>query len=127
MSKVVDGLYYSREHDWVRVEGGAAYIGITDYAQSSLGDIVFADGEPVGTELLPGQTLGVVESVKAASDIVSPLSGTLSEVNADVVNDPSLLNSAPFGAWLVRIDLSSPDELGALMDAGAYSEFLKTL
>ena len=127
MSKVVSGLYYSQEHEWIRVKGQTAWLGITDYAQNALGDIVFADGEPVGTEVAPGDTAGVVESVKAASDIYAPVSGVIEEINAVLTDTPEAIASDPYDTWIVRLSLPDGSELDDLMDAGEYQEYCKTL
>ncbi len=127
MSIVMQGLYYSKEHEWLLVEDGEASLGITDYAQSSLGDIVFADGEPVGSELAAGDVAGVVESVKAASDIFSPVSGTVTAINEQLADAPEGLNEAPYDSWIVKLTLKNPDELDDLMDADAYEAFCSGL
>jgi glycine cleavage system H protein len=117
-----DDLRYSKEHEWVRVEDSHATIGITSFASDELGDIVFVELPEVGTTLAQFGTFGVVESVKAVSDLYSPVSGTVSEVNDALRDAPELLNGDPFGeGWIARVDLSDPTELDALMDADAYS------
>lgn len=121
--KIIEGLKYSNDHEWVREDSGKAYIGITDYAQHALGGIVYTDLPTVGTELKQQGILGAVESVKAASDILSPVSGTVVEVNEAVVDAPELINEDAFENWLVCIEMSNPGELGQLMDASAYEEF----
>jgi glycine cleavage system H protein len=115
--------YYSKDHEWIQIAGGAGEVGLTDYAQTQLGDIVFCDAEPPGTELSAGETAGAVESVKAASDILTPVSGEIVAVNPGPQDDPSLLNTAAEKTWLFRIRLSDPSELDGLMDEGAYSAF----
>ena len=127
MTQVREGLYYSREHEWVQVMGNRARIGITDYAQESLGDIVFADGEPVGSVVMTGAVAGAVESVKAASDLYSPLSGTIEEINPDVQAAPERINSAPYDSWILEITVSDPAELDLLMDASSYEAFCASL
>ncbi len=121
------GLLYTKEHDWILVEGDKATLGISDYAQHALGDVVFADGEPVGSSVKLGGPLGVVESVKAASDIVSPLSGKLVSINDAVIDEPALLNQAPYDNHLFVIEMSNKSELDAYMDAAAYEAFVATL
>jgi glycine cleavage system H protein len=117
-----DDRRYSKEHEWVRVEDSHATIGITSFASDELGDIVFVELPEVGTTLAQFGTFGVVESVKAVSDLYSPVSGTVSEVNDALRDAPELLNGDPFGeGWIARVDLSDPTELDALMDADAYS------
>ncbi|MDR1669691.1 MAG: glycine cleavage system protein GcvH [Oscillospiraceae bacterium] len=116
---------YSKDHEWIGVEGGVGTVGITDYAQAQLGDIVFCETEPPGTVLSAGETAGAVESVKAASDIFSPVSGEILEINDAPAEDPSLLNSAPDQTWLFKIRLSNPAELDALMDENDYADYCR--
>jgi glycine cleavage system H protein len=120
-----DDLRYSREHEWVRVEGSTATIGITSFAADELGDIVFIELPEVGAQLSQFATFGVVESVKAVSDLFTPISGAVAEVNADLRASPELLNSDPFGAgWIARVTLADADELEKLLDAAAYKELI---
>ncbi|MDK2806172.1 MAG: glycine cleavage system protein [Thermoanaerobacterium sp.] len=121
--KVLEGLYYSKNHEWVKVEGDKAYVGITDYAQHSLGDIVYAELPDVDTFLNAGDTLGTVESVKAASDVYCPISGKVVEVNQSVADDPSLLNSDPYENWMICIEMNDKGELDQLMSPEEYSDF----
>jgi glycine cleavage system H protein len=121
--KVINGLYYTKEHEWIKVEGSTAYIGITDFAQHSLGSIVFVELPEEGTELSEGDSFGVVESVKAASDIYSPLSCSVKSVNNDIVDDPALLNSDCYENWMIKVNIHDETELDNLMDAAAYTEF----
>ena len=115
-------LRYSREHEWVKVDGEQATIGITAYAADELGDIVFVETPEVGAQLKQFAAFGVVESVKAVSDLYAPISGEVTEVNAALADTPELLNSAPFGeGWIARVTLSDPGELDGLLDAEAYS------
>lgn len=123
MSVIPEGLYYSKEHEWVRVEGKDAYVGVTDHAQASLGDIVFAQGEPAGTAVKAGETVGTLESVKAASDVYAPVTGTVTQVNEALADAPEKVNSAPYESWLVKLSLADESELGGLMDAAAYKDF----
>jgi glycine cleavage system H protein len=117
-----DDLRYSKEHEWVRVEESHATIGITSFAADELGDIVFVELPEVGSSLTQFGTFGVVESVKAVSDLFSPVSGTVTEVNDALRDAPELLNSDPFGAgWIARVELADPSELDGLMDADAYA------
>ena len=117
-----DDLRYSKEHEWVRVEDGRATIGITSFAADELGDIVFVELPEVGNELKQFATFGVVESVKAVSDLYAPVSGTVTEVNEALRDRPELLNSDPFGeGWIARVELADPSELDGLMDAEAYA------
>ena len=121
--KIVKGLYYTEEHEWLKVEENKAYIGITDYAQHALGSIVYVEVPEVDEEFAKGEVFGVVESVKAASDIYIPLGGTVVEANEEVVDDPSLLNNAPYDNWLICVELENEDELEGLMSADTYEEF----
>jgi len=123
MSKVVEGLYYSEEHEWVRVEGNIAYIGITDHAQDAMGDLVYVDCGVVGAEIAAGDAPAVLESVKAASDVYCPLSGTVIEVNEALPDAPETLNNDAFGNFIFALEMSNPSELDGLMDAAAYEAF----
>ena len=117
-----DDLRYSKEHEWVRVDGSKATVGITSFAADELGDIVFVELPDTGATLSQFATFGVVESVKAVSDLYSPASGTVTEVNEALRDAPELLNSDPFGeGWIVRVELADPSELDTLMDAEAYA------
>jgi glycine cleavage system H protein len=115
---------YTKEHEWIQVNGTLATIGITDYAQSSLGDIVFVEAPKVGTELTAGKTFGTVESVKAVSDLFSPASGTVTEVNAELATSPEKVNTDAHGSWMVRITLKNPGELDGLLSAADYEKFV---
>lgn len=118
-----DDRRYSREHEWVRVEGSTAVIGITSFAADELGDIVYVELPAVGARLAQFAAFGVVESVKAVSDLFAPVSGEVAEVNADLRGSPELLNNDPFGAgWIAKLTLAEPGELDKLLDAGAYAE-----
>jgi len=118
-----DDLRYSKEHEWVRAEGAQATIGITSFAADELGDIVFVELPEVGAELKQFATIGVVESVKAVSDLYAPISGTVTQVNQGLADRPELLNSDPFGeGWIMKIDLADDAGLDELMDAAAYQE-----
>ena len=120
------GLRYSQEHEWVAVDGDIATIGITDYAQEQLGDVVYVELPAVGKVLNKDDTFGVVESVKAVSDIYAPVSGTVTETNADLPNAPELVNADPYGeAWMIRVRLSNPQEVNEMMDAAAYQKFVE--
>ena len=123
MAKVIEGLYYSESHEFVRVEGDCAYIGITDYAQNALGNVVYVDLPEVDDEVEAGEEFGAVESVKAASDIISPVSGIIVEVNEALEDQPELLNQDAFENWIIKVELSDKGELDNLMDAKAYEEF----
>ena len=120
--------YFTREHEWIKVDGGTATVGITDHAQEALGDIVFTEVPEAGKQLSKGQEAAVVESVKAASDVYSPVTGEVTEGNQAVVDDPSLVNSDPEGAgWFFRINLADAGELDGMMDEAAYRDWVKTL
>ncbi|MCI7010248.1 MAG: glycine cleavage system protein GcvH [Prevotella sp.] len=120
MAKVIEGLYYAESHEYVRVEGEYGYIGITDYAQHALGNVVYVDMPDVDDEVTAGEEFGAVESVKAASDLFSPVSGTVVEVNEALEDTPELINQDAFGNWIIKVKLSDPSELDNLMDAQAY-------
>lgn len=122
MAKVIEGLYYSESHEYVRVEGEYGYIGITDYAQNALGNVVYVDMPDVDDELEAGSDFGAVESVKAASDLISPVSGTVVEVNEALEDSPELINKDAFANWIVKVELSDKSELDGLMDAAAYEK-----
>jgi glycine cleavage system H protein len=115
---------YTREHEWISVEGAIGSIGITDYAQRSLGDIVFVDAPKVGDTVAANATFGSVESVKAVSDLYSPVSGKVTAVNEELKNVPDKINQNPHGTWIIKVELSNPGELGALLDATAYEAFI---
>ena len=120
--------YFTTEHEWIEVDGDTATIGITDHAQSQLGDLVFVEVPAAGTELVKGKEAGVVESVKAASDVYSPVSGTVTESNGALEDDPSLVNSgAESEGWFFRLTIADPAELDGLMDEAAYKEYVAAL
>ena len=123
MAKVIEGLYYSESHEFVKVEGDFGYIGITDYAQNALGNVVYVDMPEVDDEVTAEEDFGAVESVKAASDLISPVSGTVVEINEALEDEPELLNKDAFENWIIKVDLSDKSELDNLMDAKAYEEF----
>lgn len=125
MSMVMNGLYYSSSHEWVKVEGEWGYIGITDYAQKALGNIVYVDMPEIEDEVIQDEEFGAVESVKAASDLISPVSGVVEAVNEELVDSPERINEDAFGAWIVKVRLTDSAELDALMDAEAYEAFCK--
>jgi glycine cleavage system H protein len=121
-------LYFTKEHEWIRVEGDTAIVGISNHAQEALGDIVFAEVPDAGRRLSKGQEAAVVESVKAASDVYAPVSGEVIEGNQAVADDPALINSDPEGqGWFFKLKLSDPGELDGLMDEAAYRVFLGSL
>jgi len=118
-------LKYTEEHEWIAIEADIATIGISDFAQNQLGDVVFVELPEVGDELEAGKPFGVVESVKAVSDVYSPLSGEVIDINEDLPDAPELLNTSPYeDGWMIKIRLSNPQELGDLLDAAAYQELV---
>ena len=122
MAIVIEGLFYSESHEYVKVEGDFAYVGITDYAQHALGNVVYVDMPEVDDEVEADEDFGAVESVKAASDLISPVSGTVVEVNEALEDKPELLNEDAFENWIMKVQMSDKSELDALMDATAYEE-----
>ena len=120
MAKTVEGLYYSESHEWVKIEGNVAVVGITDFAQHAMGDLSYVDMPEVDDEFAAGDEFGAVESVKAASDLYSPVSGTVVEVNEELEDAPELLNQDAFANWIMKVEMSDPSELDSLMDAAAY-------
>lgn len=122
MSKVLDDRKYADSHEWVKVEGDVATIGISDYAQHALGNIVYVDMPEEDDEVSQGEDFGAVESVKAASDLISPVSGTVIEVNEELVDKPELINEDAFGNWIIKVRISDPSELDKLMDGEAYKK-----
>ena len=124
MSKIIDGLYYSKSHEYVKVEGDFGYIGITDFAQHELGNVVYVDMPEVDDEVTAGEDFGAVESVKAASDLMSPVSGTVVEVNEALEDEPGLINKDAFENWIIKVELSDKSELDGLMDAAAYKNMI---
>jgi glycine cleavage system H protein len=115
---------YTKQHEWIKVVGQQAVVGITDHAQEALGDIVFVELPKVGAELAAGNTFGTVESVKAVSDLYAPASGTVTETNADLATSPEKVNKDPHDAWMLKMTLKNPDELGDLLSAAAYEQFV---
>lgn len=123
MSQTPDHLKYTQTHEWLETSAGEARIGITDHAQERLGDLVYIDLPQIGQEIVSGEELGVLESVKAASDYYSPITGTVTAVNEELLNNPGLLNQDPYGkAWLVKIVMSNPQEVDHLLTAQEYNE-----
>lgn len=124
--KVIEGLYYSKDDEWAKVDGDIVTVGITDYAQDKLGDIVYLEEVEKGKKVKAGEAFTTIESVKAASDIFSPVSGEVVEIHDEVFKDPSIINKDPYGeGWMVKIKMENPDELKNLMDAKQYSEYRK--
>ncbi len=125
MAKVIEGLYYAESHEYVRVEGEFGYIGITDFAQEQLGNVVYVDMPEVDDEVEAGTEFGAVESVKAASDLFSPVSGKVVEVNEALEDEPELINKDAFSNWIIKVELSDPEELTGLLDAKGYEAICK--
>jgi glycine cleavage system H protein len=115
---------YTREHEWIELEGAIGTIGITDYAQASLGDIVFVEAPKVGDPVTAGATFGSVESVKAVSDLYSPVTGTVTAVNEELQNSPDKINEDPHAAWIIKVELVDPAQFNTLLDAAAYEAFV---
>jgi glycine cleavage system H protein len=115
---------YTREHEWIAVDGNIGTVGITDYAQNSLGDIVYVDMPKVGDSVTANATFGSVESVKAVSDLYSPVSGTVKEANEVLKTEPDKINSAPHETWIIKVELSDPSQFNSLLDAAAYEKFI---
>lgn len=126
MSTIPENLYYTEEHEWISIEGDVATIGITDFAQSSLGDIVFVELPESETEFEDGDSFGVVESIKSVSDLYTPLSGSVLEKNEEVEDSPEKLNENSFGAWLVKIKMSDSSQVENLLSAQKYKAFCET-
>jgi len=124
MSKVLEGLKYAESHEWVKVEGNIAVIGVTDYAQKEMGDITYVDMPDVDDDVTAGEEFGALESVKASSDLFSPVSGTVVEVNEDLEDAPEKVNEDAFANWIIKVEMSDAAELDALMDATAYKAFI---
>jgi len=123
MAKVMEGLYYSESHEYVRVEGNTGFIGISDYAQHALGNVVYVDMPEVDDEVSAGEEFGAVESVKAASDLISPVTGVVVEVNEALEDQPELINVDAYANWIIKVELSDMSDLDNLMDAKAYAAF----
>ena len=124
MSKIAEGLKYSESHEWVKVEGNIAVIGVSDYAQKEMGDITYVDMPEVDDAVKAGEEFGALESVKASSDLISPVSGTVVEVNEELEDAPEKVNEDAFGSWIIKVEMSDASELDALMDAAAYKAFI---
>ena len=122
MSKILDDIRYADSHEWVKLEGDIATVGITDYAQHALGDIVYVDMPEVGDEVTNGEEFGAVESVKAASDLISPISGEVVEINEALEDEPGLVNQDAFGNWIMKVKVSDASEIEGLLDAAAYAK-----
>ena len=123
MAKVIKGLLYSESHEYVKLEGNIGYVGISDYAQHALGNVVYVDMPDVDDEVETGSEFGAVESVKAASDLIAPVSGVVIEVNEKLDDQPELINQDPYENWIIKVELSDKTELDSLMEADAYEAF----
>lgn len=124
MSKILEGLKYSESHEWVKVEGNVAYIGVSDFAQKEMGDITYVDLPAEGDDVVAGEEFGALESVKAASDLFSPVSGVVVAVNDELEDTPEKVNEDAYAAWIIKVEMSNPSEVDALMDAAAYQSFI---
>lgn len=122
MSKVVEGLLYSESHEWVKIDGDVAIIGVSDFAQSEMGDITYVDMPSEDDEFSAGEDFGALESVKASSELFTPVSGTVVAVNTELEDKPELINEDPYGSWIIKVRMSDNTELDSLMNAAAYSE-----
>ena len=126
MAQIPDDLHYSKDHEWVRVEGNIAVVGITDYAQDSLGDVVYVELPKVGDEFAANESFGSVESVKAVSEVFSPVSGEVVGINETLNDEPEKVNQDPYGqGWMIRIQMSNPGEVDSLLTAAEYEDFTK--
>ena len=121
MSKIIEGLLYSESHEWVKVEDGIAVIGVTDFAQSEMGDITYVDLPSEGDEVEAGEEFGALESVKASSELFSPVSGVVTEVNEELEGAPEKVNEDPYGSWIIKVRISDEAELSSLLDSAAYA------
>lgn len=123
--KIVDGLMYTKKHEWARQEGNTAVIGLSDYAQDKLGEIVFVELPDVGAEVEAGKSSAVIESVKAVADLYAPIDGTVVEVNEDLLDQPEVINADPYGGgWVYKVEIKDESQLGLLMDKAAYEKFV---
>ena len=124
MSKIIEGLKYSETHEWVKVEGNVAIVGVSDYAQKEMGDITYVDMPDVDDEVSKDEEFGALESVKASSDLVSPVSGVVVEKNEALEDAPELINQDPYENWIIKVEMSDASELDALLDAAGYAKFI---
>ncbi len=125
MSKVVEGLLYSESHEWVKIDGEVAIIGISDFAQNELGDITYADLPAEGDDVAKGEEFGALESVKASSDLYSPVSGTVTAVNSELEDAPEKINEDPYGSWIIKVKMSDSSELDSLLSSADYEKIAK--
>ena len=124
MSKIIEGLKYSETHEWVKVEGNVAIVGVSDYAQKEMGDITYVDMPDVDDEVSKDEEFGALESVKASSDLVSPVSGVVVEKNEALEDAPELINQEPYENWIIKVEMSDASELDALLDAAGYAKLI---
>lgn len=124
MSKILEGLCYSESHEWVKVEGNIAVIGVSDFAQKEMGDITYVDMPAVDDEVSAGEEFGALESVKASSDLISPVSGVVVEVNEELEDAPEKVNEDAYASWIIKVEMSDPSELDALLDAAGYKALI---
>ena len=124
MSKIIEGLKYSETHEWVKVEGNVAIVGVSDFAQKEMGDITYVDMPDVDDEVSKDEEFGALESVKASSDLVSPVSGVVVEKNEALEDAPELINQDPYGNWIIKVEMSDASELDALLDAAGYARLI---
>lgn len=124
MSKVIEGLLYSETHEWVKIEGDTAIVGVTDFAQNEMGDITYVDIPDEGDEVTKEEEFGALESVKASSDLISPVSGTVVEVNGDLENAPELINQDPYTNWIIKVNMGDPAQVNDLLDAEGYRKLI---
>jgi len=125
MSKIVEGLKYAESHEWVKVEDGVAVIGISDYAQHEMGDITYVDLPEEGDEVSAGEDFGAVESVKSSSELISPVSGKVLQVNSELEDSPELLNEDPYENWIIKVEMADSSQINDLLDAEAYSKLVE--
>ena len=125
MSKIIEGLLYSESHEWVKVDGNVAIIGVSDFAQEEMGDITYVDLPSEGDEVEAGEDFGALESVKASSELYSPVSGTIVAVNTELEDAPEKVNEEPYTSWIIKVEMSDKKELDALMNAAAYEAVAK--
>ena len=124
MSKILEGLKYSESHEWVKVEGNVAVVGVSDFAQKEMGDITYVDMPEEGDEVVAGEEFGALESVKASSELISPVSGTVVAVNAELEDAPEKVNEDAYGSWIIKVEMSDAAELDKLLDAAAYKALI---
>lgn len=125
MSKIIEGLLYSESHEWVKIDGNVAIIGVSDFAQSEMGDITYVDLPSEGDEFGKGEDFGALESVKASSELLCPVSGTVTAVNDELEDAPELINKDPYTNWIIKVEMSDSTELDSLLNAAAYAEIAK--